>query len=156
MSYLRDVLTRRARVDTLRADYSGVGRIGVPFSLGFLGGNQMHALSTRMRMPMPVRALLTGLAVLALALAGMVALAPSATAAPVSDASASPTAVARYGTSTVTLRLDGESSTQSTPTDLVLVLDESGSIDATEWSPPGRSGRHRGEWGRASTRCVSP
>ncbi|MGW0316421.1 hypothetical protein [Streptomyces flavidovirens] len=69
-------------------------------------------------MPMSIRALLAGLAVLALALTGMVALAPSASAAPVPDASASPTAVARYGTSTVKLRLDGESSTQSTPTDL--------------------------------------
>ncbi|HEY3003568.1 MAG TPA: VWA domain-containing protein [Kribbellaceae bacterium] len=41
--------------------------------------------------------------------------------------------MSRYGTSIVTLTLDGESSTQSTPTDLVLVLDESGSIDSTEF-----------------------
>ncbi|MEU4390713.1 VWA domain-containing protein [Kribbella sp. NPDC023855] len=34
----------------------------------------------------------------------------------------------------MTLTLDGESSTQSTPTDLVLVLDESGSIDSGEFS----------------------
>lgn len=93
----------------------------------------MHALSTRLRTPMPIRTLLAGLTVLVLALTGLVALAPSAAAAPVPDASAGPTAVARYGTSTVKLRLDGESSTQSTPTDLVLVLDESGSIDGTEW-----------------------
>ncbi|MFJ8080386.1 VWA domain-containing protein [Streptomyces sp. NPDC096205] len=86
-----------------------------------------------MPMPASVRARLAGFMILALALAGMVALAPRASAAPVPDASASPTAVARYGVSTVKLRLDGESSTQSTPTDLVLVLDESGSIDNTEW-----------------------
>jgi hypothetical protein len=61
-------------------------------------------------------------------------MAPPALAAPVAAASASPTSVARYGTSTVTLTLDGESSTQSTPTDLILVLDESGSINATEFA----------------------
>jgi hypothetical protein len=61
-------------------------------------------------------------------------MAPTASAAPTPTASASPTSVSRYGTSTVTLTLDGESSTQSTPTDLVLVLDESASIDSTEFS----------------------
>ncbi|MFJ8693488.1 VWA domain-containing protein [Streptomyces roseolilacinus] len=82
---------------------------------------------------MPFRRLLATTAALAAAVAGPLAWAPAASAAPLPGASASPTTVPRYGTSTVTLTLDGESSTQSTPTDLVLVLDESGSVDATEF-----------------------
>lgn len=69
-----------------------------------------------------------------LALGATALLAPPATAAPTPGASASPTTVDRHGESTVTLTLDGETNTQSTPTDLVLVLDESGSIDSAEFS----------------------
>lgn len=57
-----------------------------------------------------------------------------ASAAPVGDASASPTSVNRHGVSTVTLTVDGENTTQSTPTDLVLVLDESGSISPSDFN----------------------
>ncbi|GAB2596187.1 VWA domain-containing protein [Streptomyces capparidis] len=70
---------------------------------------------------------------LAVATTAALAWAPAATAAPAPGASASPTTISRFGTSTVQLTLDGESSTQSTPTDLVLVLDESGSINGTEY-----------------------
>jgi uncharacterized protein YegL len=83
-------------------------------------------------MPARIRSVIVGLTATAMSLAA-VALAPPASAAPLPGASASPTSVNRFGTSTVTLTLDGESSTQSTPTDLVLVLDESGSIDSTEF-----------------------
>lgn len=78
--------------------------------------------------------LLTLLAASSLAAVGLVTTAPPASAAPVAGASASPSTVARFGTSTVTLTLDGETSTQSTPTDLVLVLDESGSISASQFN----------------------
>jgi uncharacterized protein YegL len=83
--------------------------------------------------PARIRSVAAAIAATALTLGG-IAMAQSASAAPTPSASASPTSVSRYGTSTVTLTLDGESSTQSTPTDLVLVLDESGSIDSTEFS----------------------
>jgi uncharacterized protein YegL len=76
---------------------------------------------------------MAGAAVLAMVATGALIWAPAASAAPLPGASASPTSVNRYGTSTVTLTLDGESSTQSTPTDLVLVLDESGSVSDTEF-----------------------
>ncbi|WP_185749101.1 vWA domain-containing protein [Humibacillus xanthopallidus] len=46
----------------------------------------------------------------------------------------SPTSINPGGTSTVTLTLQGETSVQSTPTDLVLVLDESGSISPTDFT----------------------
>lgn len=78
--------------------------------------------------------LLALVAASSLAVVGLVTAAPPASAAPSGDASASPTTVARFGTSTVTLTLDGETSTQSTPTDLVLVLDESGSISSSQFA----------------------
>ncbi|TQM57293.1 vWA domain-containing protein [Humibacillus xanthopallidus] len=93
----------------------------------------MHTATRRRLVPARIRSVAAVIAATALTLGG-VAMAPMASAAPTPDATASPTSVARYGTSTVTLTLDGESSTQSTPTDLVLVLDESGSIDATEFN----------------------
>ena len=83
-------------------------------------------------MPARIRSVAAVITATALTLGG-IAMAPPASAAPVPSASASPTSVNRFGTSTVTLTLDGESSTQSTPTDLVLVLDESGSISSTEF-----------------------
>ena len=93
----------------------------------------MNASRTRGRVTARIRSAVVGVTAAALAVTG-VALAPPASAAPAPGASASPTSVNRFGTSTVTLTLDGESSTQSTPTDLVLVLDESGSIDSTEFA----------------------
>ena len=93
----------------------------------------MHTATRRRLVPARIRAVAAVIATTALTLGG-IAMAPLASAAPVPSASASPTSVNRFGTSTVTLTLDGESSTQSTPTDLVLVLDESGSIDSTEFN----------------------
>ncbi len=92
----------------------------------------MHTATRRRLVPARIRTVAAVIAATALTLGG-VAMAPMASAAPAPSASASPTSVNRFGTSTVTLTLDGESSTQSTPTDLVLVLDESGSIDSTEF-----------------------
>ncbi|CAL9619582.1 hypothetical protein SUDANB38_05848 [Streptomyces sp. enrichment culture] len=93
----------------------------------------MRSPTARGLRAMPFRRLLATIAALAAAVAGALVWAPAASAAPLPGASASPTTVPRYGVSTVTLTLDGESSTQSTPTDLVLVLDESGSINDTEF-----------------------
>lgn len=94
----------------------------------------MHAVFLHGRKPARKNRLLVAVSTFAVALAGTVAMAPTASAAPAPGASASPTSVSRFGVSTVTLTLDGESSTQSTPTDLVLVLDESGSISGTEFN----------------------
>jgi Mg-chelatase subunit ChlD len=86
----------------------------------------------RRRKPAVKRSLTALAATLALAATG-IAGAPTASAAPTPGASASPTSINPGQESTVTLTLQGESSVQSTPTDLVLVLDESGSIDGTEF-----------------------
>ncbi|WP_328992918.1 VWA domain-containing protein [Kribbella sp. NBC_01245] len=94
----------------------------------------MHAVILHGRKPARKNRLLVAVSTFAVALAGTVVMAPTASAAPAPGASASPTSVSRFGVSTVTLTLDGESSTQSTPTDLVLVLDESGSIDGGEFN----------------------
>lgn len=70
----------------------------------------------------------------ALALVVVAALSPPlAWAAPTPGASATPTAIAEGGESEVTLTFDGESTTTSTPTDLVIVMDESGSISSSEF-----------------------
>ena len=92
----------------------------------------MDTATRRRLVPVRIRTAAAVLAAAALTVSG-VAMAPLASAAPVPGASASPTSVNRFGASTVTLTLAGESRTQSTPTDLVLVLDESGSIDSTEF-----------------------
>jgi Mg-chelatase subunit ChlD len=94
----------------------------------------MHAAILHGRKPARRRRAAAVAAAFAMALTGAVAWAPAASAAPAPGASASTTSVNRFGVSTVTLTLDGESSTQSTPTDLVLVLDESGSISAGEFT----------------------
>lgn len=94
----------------------------------------MHAVILHGRKPARRRRLLLAATAFAVALTGVVVGSQTASAAPGPGASASPTSVNRFGVSTVTLTLDGESSTQSTPTDLVLVLDESGSIDSGEFS----------------------
>jgi Mg-chelatase subunit ChlD len=60
--------------------------------------------------------------------------APAASAAPTPTASASPTSINPGEESTVTLTLQGETRVQSRPTDLVLVLDESGSISPTAFN----------------------
>lgn len=92
---------------------------------GLLHGGRKHARRPR-------RAVAAATALL-LGTAGALAGAGPASAAPAPGASASPTSIVRNAASTVTLTLDGENSTQSTPTDLVLVLDESGSISSTAW-----------------------
>jgi uncharacterized protein YegL len=83
--------------------------------------------------PARIRSVAAVIAATALTLGG-VAMAPMASAAPVPTASASPTSINPGGTSTVTLTLQGETSVQSTPTDLVLVLDESGSISPADFT----------------------
>ena len=91
----------------------------------------MHVVGGR------TRALKRSLAVLAATVtvaAAAVAGAQSALAAPTPGATASPTSINPGDTSTVALTLQGETSVQSTPTDLVLVLDESGSISASDFS----------------------
>lgn len=89
---------------------------------------------TRLRERARTRRISTAVGAFAALLAGTLAMPAPASAAPVGGASASPTSVNRHGVSTVTLTLDGENNTQSTPTDLVLVLDESGSISSTEFN----------------------
>lgn len=77
---------------------------------------------------------LTAVAATIAVAAAAVAGASTALAAPSPGATASPGSINPGGSSTVTLTLQGETSVQSTPTDLVLVLDESGSISSTDFS----------------------
>ena len=91
----------------------------------------MHAIQRR-RKPALKRSLTALAATLALAATGLAG-APTAAADPTPGASAAPTSINPGGTSTVSLTLQGETSVQSTPTDLVLVLDESGSISASDF-----------------------
>jgi hypothetical protein len=68
-------------------------------------------------------------------LVGLLVLGPTAPAGATTtgDANASPAAIAGGGTSTVTLSLTGTNHLVSTPTDVVFVVDESGSIDSDEF-----------------------
>jgi hypothetical protein len=87
-----------------------------PTPRGIPGGITMHAVLLHGRKPARRRRLVTAAAAFAVAPTGAVAWAPAASEAPAPGASASPISVNRFGVSTVTLTLDGESSTQSTPT----------------------------------------